>query len=64
MMYFPLSSPRKSTPAGAAFTGSMQLLAGVKLSTERPLTNHPHFEDKVLRERTREVRFNLGLELW
>lgn len=45
-----------STPKNAAFTGSMQLLAGVKLCTGRPLTNHPHFEDKELRERTKEVR--------
>ncbi len=40
-------------PAGAAFTGSMQLLAGVKLCTGVSLTNHPHFEDRELRERTR-----------
>ena len=33
----------------------MQLLAGVRLSTFRPLTNHPHFEDKELRARTKEV---------
>ncbi|XP_074656424.1 protein C-mannosyl-transferase DPY19L3-like [Tubulanus polymorphus] len=45
----------KSTLKGAAFTGSMQLLAGVKLCTGRPLTNHPHYEDKVLRERTLEL---------
>ena len=43
-------------PKTAAFTGSMQLLAGVKLCTGVPLTNHPHFEDKELRERTKEVR--------
>ena len=38
-----------------AFTGSMQLLAGVKLCTGRTLTNHPHFEDKNLRDRTKEL---------
>ncbi len=42
-------------PAGVAFTGSMQLLAGVKLCTGVSLTNHPHFEDIELRARTREV---------
>ena len=44
------------TSEDAAFTGSMQLLAGVRLSTFRPITNHPHFEDKALRDRTREVQ--------
>lgn len=34
----------------------MQLLAGVKLCTGRTLTNHPHYEDKHLRERTKQVR--------
>lgn len=37
------------------FAGSMQLLAGVKLCTGRALTNHPHYEDSGLRERTRAV---------
>ena len=45
----------KDVPKDAAFTGSMQLLAGVRLCTWRPITNHPHFEDKDLRDRTREV---------
>ena len=45
----------RETANDAAFTGSMQLLAGVRLSTFRPLTNHPHFEDKELRARTKEV---------
>ena len=34
----------------------MQLLAGVKCCTGRKLTNHPHFEDKILRQATREVK--------
>ena len=38
-----------------AFSGSMQLLAGVKLCTGSTLTNHPHFEDKALRDRTKEL---------
>ena len=33
----------------------MQLMAGVKLCTGRTITNHPHFEDKGLRDRTQEV---------
>lgn len=43
------------TPNRAVFAGSMQLLAGIKLCTGRVLTNHPHYEDKDLRERTRQV---------
>lgn len=46
---------REKTPSNASFTGSMQLLAAVKLSTDRPITNHPHYENKFLRERTRQV---------
>uniref|UniRef100_A0A3B3ZPI8 Uncharacterized protein n=1 Tax=Periophthalmus magnuspinnatus TaxID=409849 RepID=A0A3B3ZPI8_9GOBI len=46
------------TPRRAVFAGSMQLLAGIKLCTGRVLTNHPHYEDKDLRERTRQVRPN------
>ena len=45
-----------TTPKTASFSGSMQLLAGVKLCTGRPITNHPHYEDKGLRKRTKEVR--------
>lgn len=44
-----------SLPQTSVFTGSMQLLAGVKACTGRPLTNHPHFEDKWLRERTQRL---------
>ncbi|XP_030620848.1 probable C-mannosyltransferase DPY19L3 [Chanos chanos] len=43
------------TSKRAVFGGSMQLLAGIKLCTGRVLTNHPHYEDQALRERTRQV---------
>jgi len=46
---------RLKTPKRAVFAGSMQLLAGIKLCTGRILTNHPHYEDQVLRERTRQA---------
>uniref|UniRef100_A0A671PZN1 Probable C-mannosyltransferase DPY19L3 n=1 Tax=Sinocyclocheilus anshuiensis TaxID=1608454 RepID=A0A671PZN1_9TELE len=46
---------RLKTPKRAVFAGSMQLLAGIKLCTGRVLTNHPHYEDQALRERTRQV---------
>uniref|UniRef100_A0A1I8JBA3 C-mannosyltransferase DPY19L3 n=2 Tax=Macrostomum lignano TaxID=282301 RepID=A0A1I8JBA3_9PLAT len=44
-----------ATPPDAAFTGSMQLLAGVKCCTGRRITNHPHYEDRALREKTRQL---------
>lgn len=47
---------RSNTPKKAVMAGSMQLLAGVKLCTGRVITNHPHYEDKSLRERTKQVR--------
>ncbi|KAM8945999.1 protein C-mannosyl-transferase DPY19L3 [Pelodytes ibericus] len=46
---------KSNTPSNAVFAGSMQLLAGVKLCTGRIITNHPHYEDKSLRDRTKEV---------
>ncbi|KAI8510975.1 hypothetical protein Bbelb_118910 [Branchiostoma belcheri] len=46
---------KKETPTTAAFTGSMQLMAGVKLCTGRPITNHPHYEDRDLRIRTKQI---------
>ena len=46
---------QQNTEQYDAISGSMQLMAGVKLCTGRPITNHPHFEDKRLRDRTREV---------
>ena len=54
-IYLLLSIHSSDTAPGAVFAGSMQLLAGVKLCTGRTITNHPHFENKLLRERTVQV---------
>ena len=53
----------ENTPPDASFTGSMQLLAGVKLCTDRHITNHPHYENKFLRERTRQVTMKIPFYL-
>lgn len=70
--YFQLSAESvlfvfsENTPPDASFTGSMQLLAGVKLCTDRHITNHPHYENKFLRERTKQVTMKIPLyyPLW
>jgi len=45
----------QNTKPTDAISGSMQLMAGVKLCSNRPVTNHPHFEDKDLRDRTKDL---------
>lgn len=44
-----------TTKRVTSFTGSMQLMAGVKACVGRNILNHPHFEDKWIRERTRKL---------
>ncbi|KAM3725043.1 putative C-mannosyltransferase DPY19L3 [Dirofilaria immitis] len=45
----------KSTESSTSWSGSMQLMAGIKACTGRYLANHPHFEDKWLRDRTLQL---------
>uniref|UniRef100_A0A1I8EZ95 Uncharacterized protein n=1 Tax=Wuchereria bancrofti TaxID=6293 RepID=A0A1I8EZ95_WUCBA len=46
---------KRSTQPLTSWSGSMQLMAGVKACTGRNLANHPHFEDKWLRDRTLQL---------
>uniref|UniRef100_A0A0N5A2F8 Nucleotid_trans domain-containing protein n=1 Tax=Parastrongyloides trichosuri TaxID=131310 RepID=A0A0N5A2F8_PARTI len=44
-----------TTKRVSSFTGSMQLMAAVKACVGRNILNHPHFEDKWIRERTKRL---------
>ena len=46
---------RGNTPPNAVFAGSMSTMANIKLSTGRPIANHPHYENTDIRERTRLI---------
>uniref|UniRef100_A0A7E4W6K9 YYY membrane protein n=1 Tax=Panagrellus redivivus TaxID=6233 RepID=A0A7E4W6K9_PANRE len=43
------------TTPDSIFSGSMQLMAGIRCCTTRPIANHPHFEDAFLRARTERL---------
>ncbi|KAF7629212.1 hypothetical protein Mgra_00009275 [Meloidogyne graminicola] len=45
----------QSTFKDSVFAGTMALMANLKLSTLRPIVNHPHYENEEIRKRTLRV---------
>ncbi|XP_065559649.1 protein C-mannosyl-transferase DPY19L1-like isoform X2 [Artemia franciscana] len=44
-----------STNPNDSFAGAMSIMANLKLSTGRPIVNHPHYENEEIRLKTRKI---------
>ncbi len=49
----------ENTQIDDAIVGSMSTMANVKLSTNRPIVNHPHYENVDLRAKTKKIYSHL-----
>ena len=46
---------RQNTRPGDSFAGKMPTMATLRLTTGRPIVNHPHFEDEGLHQRKKSI---------
>jgi len=50
-----INDDKNTDESKSVFSGTMQVMSMIKLSTNRAITNHPHYEDKTLRETTFDI---------